>query len=195
MHCPAFLGAAPFFPTHSVLWGFPGVFTDSDLLSTQDRLVVFTVHLLSHILAEHSQHWHGWLVGRTGGRARGRGFQTPPGPSVHGSYPGLCPLFTLWWPQDFTNPLGLRPAMAAFGELLVILFTFFSAILACLFTFILLCVWVLLFSFSRPDFLLFLFFFMLFYVIACTTSQLRLEGIFWIALFSFWIVVHFLPGF
>lgn len=31
----------------------------------------------------------------------------------------------------------------------------------------------------------FFFFFMLFCVIACTTSQVRLEGIFWIALFSF----------
>lgn len=60
-------------------------------MSTQDRLAVFTADLLSQILAEHSQHWHRWLAGRTGGRAWGQGFHTPPGPSTHGSYPGLCP--------------------------------------------------------------------------------------------------------
>lgn len=67
-------------------------------------------------------------------------------------------LSTLWWPQDFTNPLGLLPAMAVFGEHFVILFALFLDILHFLFTFSLLCVQVLLLYFSRPDFL-FLFFF------------------------------------
>lgn len=70
-------------------------------------------------------------------------------------YPGHCPLPTLWWPQDPTNPLGVLPAMAAFREIFVILFAFFLDILGFLFTCS--CAWVLLFFFSRPDFLLFLF--------------------------------------
>lgn len=102
--------SALFFPIHSVLWCFPRVFTDSDLFSTQDRLSVCTVHLLSHNLSEHSQQWPRWmvgwlvgsLVGRTGGRAWGHGFHRPHQALHHMGitlpWP-LSPPYT-WWPQD-----------------------------------------------------------------------------------------------
>lgn len=164
-------------------------------MSTQDRLAVFTADLLSQILAEHSQHWHRWLVGRTGGRAWGQGFHTPPGPSTHGSYPGLCPSLHFGGHRISLIPRTFLLPWLPLGSSFQTLHFFFSTTVF-LFTVSLLCVWVLLCFFSRPDFLLFLFFFfMLLHVIACSTFQLRLEGIFWMALFSFRIVVHFLPGF
>lgn len=146
----------PFFQLIQFCEVFLGLLQTGDLLSTQDRLAIFSVHLLSPIHAEHSQHGHGRAVGRTGGGAWGHGCRTLPGPPAHETYLTLASVPSLHF--GATDPLGLLPAMAAFRELFVIFFAFFLDILGFLFTFSLLCVWVLLFLFSRPDFFLFHFF-------------------------------------
>lgn len=180
-----------FFPTHSVIWGFPGDSYNLWMLSTQDRLAGFTVHCLSLVIAEHSQHWHGQNWRQSDGAVAPGPLQSP---LVHRTYPGLWAPSILWWPHGPTNPLDCFLPRMPLGDSLSYsshslqsssFFFFF-------FTFTFLGVWAFLFPFFGPDFQ---FLKLLFHVRACITFQLKFEGIFWTALFSFWMVALFLPGF